>query len=201
MDKNIAAAIYSGLLKFKKYYTLIDATDTYYTASLLDPRVKGDLLLREIDDEEASQAIIQSTRDNIREKYSHHKNTIPSLATESFQISNNNPDPTLHMLQRLSPSVTERLPRSDINEYFDSSRVRVADPTAITKAKWLLQWWNTHREKMPQVAAAARDYLAIPKSEVAVERLFSQAHDLLGIQRFSMNRDTMRTMMLLQGAI
>jgi hypothetical protein len=34
------------------------------------------------------------------------------------------------------------------------------------------------------MAAAARDYLAIPASEVAVERVFSTARDVLGIRRF-----------------
>ena len=33
------------------------------------------------------------------------------------------------------------------------------------------------------MAAAARDYLAIPASEVAVERVFSTARDVLGIRR------------------
>ena len=46
------------------------------------------------------------------------------------------------------------------------------------------------------MAAAARDYLAIPASEVAVERLFSQARDLLAIRRYSMNGETMRMLML-----
>lgn len=34
------------------------------------------------------------------------------------------------------------------------------------------------------MAAAARDYLAIPVSEVAIKRLFSQARDLLAIRRY-----------------
>ena len=44
---------------------------------------------------------------------------------------------------------------------------------------------------------AARRYLAILASEVAVECLFLAARDLLGIQRHSMTRETMRFLMLL----
>ena len=50
---------------------------------------------------------------------------------------------------------------------------------------------------MPQMAAAARDYLAIPASEVGVERLFSKARDILGIRRYSIQGDTMRMLMLM----
>ena len=47
------------------------------------------------------------------------------------------------------------------------------------------------------MAAAARDYLAIPALEVAVERLFSQGRDLLGLRRHSLEAGTMRTLTLL----
>ena len=47
------------------------------------------------------------------------------------------------------------------------------------------------------MAAAARNYLAIPASEVAVERLFNIGRDLLGIRRHSMTGDTIRILMLL----
>jgi hypothetical protein len=47
------------------------------------------------------------------------------------------------------------------------------------------------------MAKAARRYLAIPASEVAVERLFSAGRDLLGIRRHSMTGEAMRFLMLL----
>jgi hAT family protein len=47
------------------------------------------------------------------------------------------------------------------------------------------------------MAQAARDYLAIPSSEADIERLFSLRRDILGIRRFSMGMDTMRTLVLL----
>jgi hypothetical protein len=46
------------------------------------------------------------------------------------------------------------------------------------------------------MAAAARGYLAIPASEVAVERAFSIGRDLLGDYRQSINRDTIKLLIL-----
>ena len=48
------------------------------------------------------------------------------------------------------------------------------------------------------MVAAARDYLAIPAAEVAVEWLFSSGCDILGLRRHSMTGDTMHTLMLLK---
>lgn len=40
------------------------------------------------------------------------------------------------------------------------------------------------------MAVAARDYLAIPASEFAVERVSSTVRDVLGIRRYSLEGDT-----------
>jgi hypothetical protein len=57
-------------------------------------------------------------------------------------------------------------------------------------------WWRLHKDESPRMAAAARDYLAIPASEVAVERLFSKGRDLLGLRRHSLSAETMRKLIL-----
>jgi hypothetical protein len=70
IDHDIAAAMKEGLKKYKKYYTFVDECDTYYTALILDPRVKGDLILGELDDKEAGSLIIEEIRSNIQQRYS-----------------------------------------------------------------------------------------------------------------------------------
>jgi hypothetical protein len=52
---------------------------------------------------------------------------------------------------------------SDIDYYFNSPRVSVTD---ATNPNWLCNWWSSHKDEMPQMAAAARYYLAIPVSEL-----------------------------------
>ena len=58
LDPDIAEAIKQGLKKYKKYYTFMDDSEIYYTTLVLDPRVKGDLILGELEDKEAVNLIL-----------------------------------------------------------------------------------------------------------------------------------------------
>jgi hypothetical protein len=69
IDEDIASAVRQSIKKYIKYYTFIDVSDTYYTTLILDPRVKGDLLLYELEDKATSREILQSLRDNLHSKY------------------------------------------------------------------------------------------------------------------------------------
>ncbi len=51
------------------------------------------------------------------------------------------------------------------------------------------------------MAAAARDYLAIPASKVLVERLFSAGRDIINLRRFSLHANTLRQLSLLRHSI
>ena len=51
------------------------------------------------------------------------------------------------------------------------------------------------------MALAAREFLTVPVSEVDCERLFSTARDLLAVRRYAMSGETIRTIMLLKGAL
>ena len=48
------------------------------------------------------------------------------------------------------------------------------------------------------MAAAARDYLVIPASEVNIERLFSIGRDILGVRRWSINAETIDILIILR---
>ena len=48
------------------------------------------------------------------------------------------------------------------------------------------------------MAAAARDCLAVPATEIAIERLFNKGGDLLALQRHSWSAETMRKPILLR---
>jgi hAT family C-terminal dimerisation region len=71
---------------------------------------------------------------------------------------------------------------SDIDRYFDSPRVDVND---MEDPNRVCNWRKIHRKYYPQIAAAARDSLVIPASEVSVARLFSAGSDILGLRRYS----------------
>jgi hAT family C-terminal dimerisation region len=79
--------------------------------------------------------------------------------------------------------------KSDIDHYFDDPIAQI--PKDIARdSNWLFNWWRLRKDEYPYMAAAARDYLAIPASEVACERLFSTGRDIIGIRRFSLHADT-----------
>jgi hypothetical protein len=185
LDQDIALSVKEGMKKYEKYYSFMDESDTSYTALVLDPRVKGDLILEELrDDKNAGSLIIQAIRDTLHQKYPPNDVKPESLATIQQAPLKGNAgynDAESRMLQRLQPRSQSQL--SDIDRYFDRPLVSVTD---TKDPNWLCNWWRTHKDEYPQMAAAARDYLAIPASEVAVERLFSVGRDLLGIRRHSM---------------
>ena len=61
-----------------------------------------------------------------------------------------------------------------------------------------MKWWKANTFEYPIIARAARDYLAVLSSEVAVKRVFSGARNVLGLQRHSMSAETMRWLVLLK---
>jgi hypothetical protein len=193
IDDDIADAIHRGLAKYQKYYTFMDETDAYYTALILDPRMKGDLLLRELSGDGARQMIIDTTRENMRQKYHYDSIEEDSISSIDSILLEGHDDPEVRMLRRLAP-ITRKVAGSDIDEYFTTPRI---DIKPSGDREWLVKWWGDRRDSMPQMAAAARDYLAIPASEVSVERLFSAGRDLIKIRRTSLNGETMRMLMLM----
>jgi hypothetical protein len=189
LDQDISKAVKEGIKKYMKYYTFMDNSDIYYTALILDPRVKGDLLLHELE-EDSGEIILQALRENINSQYPEPISL--DVAQSPEEPSQKKPKVGSRMLRKLQPRDQPQV--SDIDKYFESPRV---DANDMEDPSWLCNWWKVHRKDYPRMAAAARDYLAIPASEVSVERLFSVGRDILGIRRYSMKGDTMRFLMLL----
>jgi hypothetical protein len=196
LDQDLALAVKEGMKKYEKYYTFMDESDTYYTALVLDPRVKGGLILDELQgDNNAGALILQAIRSALHEKYPPNDAQLNSSIITQQHPPVEFTDAESRMLQRLQSRNQPLL--SDIDRYFDSPLVTVTD---TKDQNWLFNWWRTHKDEYPRMAAAARDYLAIPASEVAVERLFSAGRDLLGVRRHSMKANTMRMLMLIGDA-
>ncbi|KAK9491819.1 hypothetical protein V1508DRAFT_420681 [Lipomyces doorenjongii] len=102
----------------------MDASDTYCTALILDPRVKGDLLQYEWDDEYTSGKILQARRHNLHRDYPETAEPLniahlPEDQSHKRQIDGNG------MLQRLQPQDKPQL--TDIDRYFNSARVDAND--------------------------------------------------------------------------
>jgi hypothetical protein len=72
---------------------------------------------------------------------------------------------------------------NDIDTYLDTPTVKYFGSKTADQEQWILDWWNTNKSQYVCMSRVARDYLAIPASQVGCERLFSGRRDLLGIRR------------------
>lgn len=78
MTEDIANCVGGSIKKYIKYYNLVDASDLYYTALVLDPRVKGNILLNELDEENAGGTILRNLRDDLHLRCSGTSNPLVS---------------------------------------------------------------------------------------------------------------------------
>ena len=191
LSSDITSAISAGMKKYNKYYELMDAQDAYYIALILDPRFKTLLLDKELGPV-TTPKVVRSIKDTLHEQYPSKPS--PEQSVSKLHQDNKRQSLEARVLQKLQPQVIQR---SAIDRYFEEGVVTVDE--SITKDEnWLFAWWRTHKDEYPRMAAAARDYLAIPAAEVAVERLFNRGRDLLGVRRHSIKGETMRKVMLLR---
>ncbi|EED14468.1 hypothetical protein TSTA_106780 [Talaromyces stipitatus ATCC 10500] len=91
-----------------------------------------------------------------------------------------------------SSSSAERPPDSSPEMWFHNM-IEDRDPN------WILKWWKANAFNYPLMLKAVQDYLPIPSAEVGVERLFSNARDVLGIRRHCLNSEMFRWLMFLKG--
>jgi hypothetical protein len=96
------------------------------------------------------------------------------------------------------PQLSADTVENNIDTYLDTPCVKYFGPKTIDQSQWVLDWWNANKSQYICMACVAREFLAIPASEVDCERLFNEGRDLLGIRRYSISGNTMSTMMLLK---
>ncbi|KAL0492041.1 hypothetical protein AKO1_000739, partial [Acrasis kona] len=177
MDDDIIDAVRSGYVHFQKYYNLADCNDTYFVASVLDPRMKTLLLQTHLAD--AAEDVIQEVKRIIKTTYS-------AQQPQQTQVATNN------VISRMLRNVPRAAIRCDVDNYFDGPLVD--DYVGFD----VIKWWKDHRQEYPIMAQAARDYLAIPNSSVDCERMFSRGVDVSGVRRHSLHATTFRMLMMLK---
>lgn len=194
LGSDLVAAARAGLQKFETYYEEMDGQDICYMALILDPRFKTSLLEKELGSDQARE-ITHHLKEVLERQYPPPSPvSIESQTEEAAQ-----PRPrslTARALRKVQP---DQQSSSDIERYLRDGLVLAADDSSDDK-NWLLKWWGNHSQEYPCLAAAARDYLAVPASGVSVERLFSSVRDMLGIRRNSLSGESMRRLVLLRDA-
>src|SRR5450432_740654 len=186
-DESIQLAFKAGKLKFDKYYEIMSTTLIYFVAAVLDPRIKGAWIEKH---HEKGNSLLTDVHKYIHEIYP--KETSTSQWEERDDRYQGLQSKVLQALYKGKTSI------SDIDRYFDSP---VVDWDGNESSDWLLDWWRRHQSEYPIMSQVARDYLHIPAGEVAGERLFSTGRDLIGLRRYSLSPETMRTLILLRSHI
>lgn len=194
----IAEAAKAGMLKFQKYYFFMDESNTYYTATILDPRFKLKWLKKMLGEGDY-ELIVGAIRSRLHARYGHlSANINMELVTESMEKrrADSSVDMNCSIQSQMTQAMEQSLSQeSDIDRYFDSE-VMEDIHGAGTDENWLLNWWCRHTADYPCMAAAARDFLAIPASKAAVEKLLSEARDVLGTRKQGMSVERLRSLML-----
>jgi len=198
-DEDIADAAKSAMKKYDKYYTLMDdSCDILYITMLLDPRLKKLVLEHELQD--GARDIIAAMQEKLEIQYpiAHE----PELsATSEGPGSSANPHKTIvsEMMSKIRATQKSSDKTSDIAQYLNSDVAEFDEKNS--KKDWIYKWWQGHVDEYPRMAAAARDYLAVPGAEVDVERLFNSGRDLLGLRRWSLSSGTMRKLLILKDSL
>jgi len=180
----------------------MDGQDIYYIALILNPRYKTHLLEEDLGNA-AAKPIIQQIKEILHQQYP----PIPSrhLLGSGSESTTTSVTSTAPSRQTLEARLLAKIQRStslesDIDRYFDHPLAQIDEGVTDDK-NWLFDWWKAHKTEYPRMAAAARDYLAIPASEVSCERLFSTGRDMIGLRRHSLKASTMRQLALLRNSM
>jgi hypothetical protein len=65
----------------------------------------------------------------------------------------------------------------------------------------ILEWWSKNESFYPHLAKVAKDILAIPITQVGVERVFNIARDVLGDRRHRLSAQAFREIMIFKDTI
>jgi len=195
MFANISPAIQKAakvaMEKHNKYYQIAAAHELYYVAGVLDPRVKSRFLQGELG--ECYPDALEKIRAFVQSRYT---------STLSQTVATTEPLTGLSFAQKLALRYPSSAPStsaiSDLDRYINSEPVPDTKSGDQSDSAWICNWWAANTINYPTMAKVARDLLAIPASSVAVERLFSNARDMLGVRRSSLSADSMRWCMLLK---
>jgi hypothetical protein len=87
---------------------------------------------------------------------------------------------------------------SNINSYINSDLIAFKLNKANNQGQLIKDWWAVYKYEFSYMSQVACDYLLIPALEVNVKRLFNIGRDVLGIQRFLMTRETLKTCIILK---
>ena len=190
---DIQDAFKAGVSKVEEYTQLVNDNIMYYAAAVLDPQIKTTLIKEQCED--GADDIIKRIQEYLKKESLQEQVQAPK--TIEVSILQNTNRHQLGLLQRAHKTTASVL--CDIDRYLNSEAIDWDEnDEANYHPDWVLNWWKANEFLYPLMAKVACDILAVPASEVDVERLFSGRRDLLGIRRYALKGEMMRVLTLLK---
>lgn len=100
LDRVIIATVKEGIKKYEKYYSIMNDCDTYYTALVLDPQVKGEKVLRELQDGNTGTMILEMIRINLHQVYAASNPEHDAATSQSTSLKHSDVESRMLMLIR-----------------------------------------------------------------------------------------------------
>jgi len=179
----ILAAMKLARKKINRYYSLTDISSAYRIAMVLHPGLKLEYFRQHGWEEDW----IDNAESLVREEYKTHYEgkagptvTVPDT-TDSVDDDDN-------FFANISVTNYVGSWTSEIEEFLRKPVENVKEP---------LKWWVANRHIYPNLHRMALDYLSIPATSTAVERVFSQGRQLLSFTRNRLSASNIRAFLCL----
>ena len=191
-DNQVVDALKFARKKFDKYFDIMKGNDMYYIASVLDPRVKTRVIRKYVPN---ANEVIERIQKFLKTTYQIEPELPPSRNEATMHKS------LEYQFLEEYESTLDDSTENDIDRYFNTAPVKFVLDKNIDQAVWNLKYWLGNKWDFPLMFEVARDYLAIAASEVDIERLFSMGRDILGVRRWALQAETMRSLTVLKDGL
>lgn len=175
-DPLLNRACKQGIQKLLQYYSKTDSTPVYAVATAMDPRMRFDWW--EVNDwGEYIQISKNMVKDIWEKEYKGKEGPIQLPAEEEIEMR-------LFGIKKKP---------GELEEYVREGSSLVAykqEPPELT-------YWRSQKERLPNLANMAQDYLAIPVTSTPAERCFSQAKFIMPPERNSLLPTTIQRLVIL----
>ncbi|KAF7372456.1 Transposase-like protein [Mycena venus] len=193
-DPVLRQGLVDAHLKLSNYFAKFEQSRYYTWATSLDPRISyNGLKIDYADDQELlidldlAKAALQTHFDVV---YGSRTTVDEPIPNDSIPGSPKKIDFTSRY-SKLAVAATT-------NELVDYFRL-----TAVPES-WNvdpLHWWYSRRKQFPNLYLLVRNVLCIPRSAVAVERIFSGGRDTIGLRRACLKAETSQTLMFVKARL
>ncbi|XP_047060869.1 uncharacterized protein LOC124667650 [Lolium rigidum] len=171
--------------------TALDFTSQAYniytfTAAILDPRIKGEL----IPDALNSPSNLEDARDHFVRDYS----SIFQAAGNGYSIQDSADDGGAFSF---AEEIIRKRRRVSMSTAADELTQYLAEPPAPISTD-ALEWWRGHSSRYPRLSLMARDFLAIQGTSLDPEELFTSKGDSIHKQQYCLPLSSMQATMCIK---